>query len=645
MTGGELGGNSEAGPGSRFELRGGTVGSLFVAHPDSQVVYSGGKFANLLSTKSGSTFTIQGAEFRLDGKPITELATVGDVRQIDIPETGVLSGTLRDGATFAFSSRDRYFAEGTLSLELTEVPAPGPHFISVPNDPAPLGLRSGQTLLLGDGGDLGDHFTADWGSTLRMTGGHIGWGFQSVGSAVNITGGNIETLNALYGSIVNVSGGSIDYFLDAYRGAIVNVLEGGTVGNFSLHDGGRLVVDGGSVGNASVYNNSSLRVTAGTVRGSIRVGINSSVTISGGDLRDEISITSNSNLKIVGGRLADGLIAPDGSSVLLGGTEFRINGELLEFDEYEYMAEFDLPDRAVLSGVFFDGSPFAFSSDERDRIGLGVLRVSRSAFGFLGPGVSGQPLPSRVFPGLKPGETMTLNTGEQIGDNLTAGWESSLTIDGGAVGDNFEAVGAQVDLVEGSIGREMDAFFGSVINIHGGTVDDGLDVHDGGMVNVMGGIFPDATLRTGSQLTISGGTLGSLRDGILYAGGSIAMEPESLLHVIGSDFLLNGHPIENLQPGASQTIELGSQQSYFYANLQATLADGTILHAGISNDSTLDIWEWEHVGLRTLKLTFASSTTQVPEPTGQLVFAFCALLWTVALYRLRFEKRASDVPS
>ncbi|MCH8091041.1 MAG: hypothetical protein IIC57_01685 [Proteobacteria bacterium] len=54
-----------------------------------------------------------------------------------------------------------------------------PPVIDVPASAAPLGVRQGQTLNLGDGGALRDQFKAGRGSTVNIAGGTVGEGFKT----------------------------------------------------------------------------------------------------------------------------------------------------------------------------------------------------------------------------------------------------------------------------------------------------------------------------------------------------------------------------------------------------------------------------------------------------------------------------------
>jgi hypothetical protein len=630
VSGGDVGSNFEAASGSRLEVSGGTIGWVFVAHPGSEVFYSGGKFAGSFTVKPSSSFTIAGGDFKLDGAPIAALATPGTEQQIDLPEYGVLSGTLSDGTPFAFPSDYQWFAPGTLTLRATDISDAGPSVIRVPSDPAPPGLRSGQTLLLGDGGDVGDYFTADWGSIVRMSGGRIGHRFQAVGSFVNVTGGEIDSINALFGSVVNIDGGSVNHHVSAGRGAIINLSGGEIASTVYASNGGRVNVTGGSLsGYAYVSNGSSLNISGGAVTGDISLYDASALSLLGGETHGGIWAGMGSRLNIHGGRLADGLFVTEGSVATLSGSSFRVDGEPIGDDSLNWVTPVDLPPGAVLSGVLTDGTPFAFTSSDGDYFAPGTLHLSPPRYFLLPRGIRSGLLGAPSPKGLRPGEELTLETGQNVGANFTAGWESALTVDGGAIGKNFEAVGAHVTLLEGSIGEDMDVLFGSEFSVRGGTVGEGLQAHQGSVVKISGGTVPEIRADFGSIVDISGGMVGevsaagsnvNVTGGIFgeyfegeYRSGRITLEPGSQLHVTGTEFLLNGSPVEGLEEGSSMVLVLDKPPYHFFS-LDARLLDGSPFAAYI--EASLIPIDWQLDEPATITLTLAPMNGVIPEPSS-----------------------------
>jgi hypothetical protein len=608
MLGGEIGSDFAAGPGSRLEVKGGKVNYSLLARPESEVIYSGGKMGEGLNMNPGSSFTVAGGEFRINGTPVTGLTKTGTVRQIDLPEHGVLSGTLEDGTPFALSASEGVFAPGTLRLHAAEIPAPGPMVLRVPSDAAPQGLRSGQTLFLADGGVIGEYFTAGWGSTMRMTGGRIGDGFQTVGSFVNVSGGEIESLKALFGSVVNISGGTVNYQVRSLKGSIVN-LSGGMVGEgIYAYDDGRVNMSGGTVdGFVYVSNQSSMNISGGAVTRGITLIGPSSLTVAGGNING-IAAHYDSQVELRGGRIGDETYVAQQARATLRGSDFRVDGVPLAADDsLGWYGMLDLPQGTVLSGVFADGTPFAFTSDEGDWFAPGTLKVMSSPLEYLGGDVTPILIPPVPLAGLQPGETLTLKTGHDVGTNFTAGWDSTLTIDGGAVGDNFEAVGATINLLAGSIGNEMDTLFGTEFNMMGGTVGRSFEAHRGSVVNISGGSLEELTAGQGSVVNITGGTLGGYADTDSVVFSLIA---GSTLHITGSDFLLGGELIEGLAPGSSIVLDWNNLAYSSY--LTGRLADGSPFDAYLHD-------EGGSMGLRTIVLTSVAASLQVPEPAGVML--------------------------
>ncbi|MCH7752566.1 MAG: hypothetical protein IH898_10490, partial [Planctomycetes bacterium] len=201
----------------------GSVRDLFNAFSGSVVDISGGSVGHSFEANSGSKVGISGGEFRLNGALIGGLDTVGNTLPFNLPVDSVLSGTLADGTPFAFSSFDS-IAVGTLTLEAAELPPVGPALIVLPSDPVPLGIRTGQMLIVKDDESLGPNFNAGWGSTVLVTGGRLSSNFEAVGAEVTIVSGLVGTdFDAFTGSVVDISGGSVGNDFDAFSGSEVNL--------------------------------------------------------------------------------------------------------------------------------------------------------------------------------------------------------------------------------------------------------------------------------------------------------------------------------------------------------------------------------------------------------------------------------------
>jgi hypothetical protein len=350
ISGGSVG-SFQVGSGSRVNISGGSIGSVG-ARNTSEVNISGGAFADIGSV-TGSSVKFFGGDFRLNGVPVAGLDTIGSTKSVNLaydpqnPTGKVLSGTLADGTPFVIDRID-----GTLTLEAAVLPPVGSSMITVPASPAPLGIRQGQTLVLSQGGLVGDTsgFTAGPGSTLLMTGGEIRVGFKAIGATANISDGHVQGLRALTGSEVSISGSSTVVFdPQAYHGSELNI-SGGNINSALAHDGSVVNISGGTFV-ATISTRRALGAEAG-----------SELNITGGDFQARVGAsglpTSKAVVNIHGGSFT--VFQGNNNSVInLFGTEFQLGG--VEIPGLDMDQPFTITDRNVtLTGILADGSPFSF---------------------------------------------------------------------------------------------------------------------------------------------------------------------------------------------------------------------------------------------------------------------------------------------
>src|SRR5690606_14472520 len=188
---------------------------------------SGGVFRQNVVAYFGATLAIQGGDFRIDGAAVDGLDLPGSVVECPLAPGQYLSGTLADGTPFGFLREDLSpVPTGRLRLERTHL-SDAPAELHLPGDPAPSGLRDGQTLFLSSGGIVPANFLAGWGSRIVMEGGTLGPYAKLMHSDVFISGGNIGgDLQVSEGSQVVVTGGEFGttYFDRSTRAE----LQGGT---------------------------------------------------------------------------------------------------------------------------------------------------------------------------------------------------------------------------------------------------------------------------------------------------------------------------------------------------------------------------------------------------------------------------------
>ncbi len=377
VSGGTIGNSFDVFPDSRIEVTGGILGDLFRVRGDGLALISGGIVGDSFTVRSGGTAAITGGsfgerfgtapgsrarfiggEFLLDGQAIAGLGSGNPVMGVNLPPASILTGRLADGSVVVLSSSDGdVIADGTLQLAPVALP-PQPSVINAPNDPAPKGLTSGQTLNLADGAVLGRNFAAV-GATINIAGGEIGSNFEVVDSLVSITGGSVgEGMDVFSGSTVNISGGLVGDGLSALHGSTVNIGDTAEVGSTFAYAGGTVNLTGGSIGLASTAKD------GGTFN------------ISGGALGLLFTAEPGSVVNIDGGTMGLIFLAKADSEVNLVGTSFILGGVDLT-PSLTPGVPFTITDRnTLLQGELSDGTPIFL---DLDTVKLPVELFSASA--------------------------------------------------------------------------------------------------------------------------------------------------------------------------------------------------------------------------------------------------------------------------
>ena len=326
-----------ANDGSFVNISGGCVSSRFRANDGSQVNISGGAFTGaIFSAGSGSEVELCGGNFCLNGEAFTG-------QTITLGEDDVFTGTLADSSSFIFSGpAGDEFSE--VSLREVLLPELDLAMLIVDSLVAekPKGLGLGQPVTLVDGGSLPG-------------------GFPVIDSTLNVQGGTLGSSVETAGGVVNISGGNVGPSLRAHLDSEVNV-SGGTLGDGPLGFGFALVADSGSVVNVSGGTVYGLQAESGSVvnisGGTVDIGIQFAIGSVG------LSAESGSEVNISGGTVTGfGVTANEGSTVNITGTQFVLNGELL--DALVVGESFTITEPVeTLDGVLADGSPFSFGLDE-----------------------------------------------------------------------------------------------------------------------------------------------------------------------------------------------------------------------------------------------------------------------------------------
>jgi hypothetical protein len=239
------------------------------------------------------------------------------------------------------------------------------------------------------------------------------------------------------------------------------------------------------------------------------------------------------------------------------GNEFQLNG-------IDYTPEsITLGVGDVFTGTLSDGSVFAFSTTTAAEF-LANVRLTRVPL----PAPQTSPIvieASATAPpnGLRPGESLVIRNGGKWDDNMAA-VEASIKLQNGSIAEGLEVFDTQVDVEGGTIADRFTAYSGSVVNVTGGTVGRTLAL-SGSEFNISGGRF-----RNGMEVT--GGAVLNLSGGAIV--GNFAAYDKSTVNLIGTEFLLNGVPIDGLIPGEARTILERSAGTPPHV-LSGLLADGS----------------------------------------------------------------------
>jgi hypothetical protein len=624
VSGGIVDPRFKAGNGSSVFVTGGSIGSEFRIENGSQVSQSNGEIASAsiqpggtmsmtggsarlvvqgnltlsggavrrnFETYAGGQARILGGEYRLNGVPIAELQNIGDTFGPDVPDGAVLSGTLADGTPFAFSSwNDDEIADGTLILENVALPAIGPAIILASTDPVPRGIRQGQQLVIDTGSTSPALFNAGWGSSVVVqAGGVLAGGFEGVHANLDIEGGtagsvivysqstitiadgsNVSTILADGGSTIEIDGGATD-FVDVVGGSVMNMHAGAITSGFNVHNNATTNIYGGTVGPIlRPLSGSTLNVHGGKLGSGIRPA--GQVTITGGTIGDLFEPLAGSTVHISGGSLGDAFRAQAGSAITLSGGDFRINDTPIPgLGSVGVSLPINVPLGAVLSGILSDGTPFAFASTDDDVLTNGTITLETT----LLPVVTDTDLivPGNVVGQGIRGQTLTVLGGGAIGDNFNVGPDSVITLlSGGTIGANLEVLGAELNILGGSVGASLDAFAGTVANIYGGTIGGSLGAHPGSVVNVLGGSI----------------------------GSGVRAFDDSVINFRGTEFFLNGAPIAGIIPGIP--FELATRTGV----LSGLLKDGSSI--------SLTLHGTDRQGARLISPNAMLNLMVVPEP-------------------------------
>jgi hypothetical protein len=577
----------------RILVTGGTVVDQLGATEGANVILAGGRHTDDIRV---SHAVVRGGEFRYNGQPVSLSASSPVGLALSAPPTlvlgpgDVLEGVYADGTPFVYGGNQERI-NGTITLEDATLPERGPDRVEVPTAPAPKGVRSGQTLVLRSGGTLPVNYTAQRGSTLEVEGGTVGNNLELAGATLKATGGQLGSIDAFMGASLSLKDTTQFSGITSYGGSQIEIQGAATKGgSLRLWDGSSLRVAGTQMQGDIEIDESTAEITNGDFK-RLRLFHFSEANISGGNFAVDVQALSGSRVNATGGKIAvlatgigdsdlegvttttavvDGaqvgrLVAAPYSSIemksgIAGRTQTTNQGGQLILrggalgDSHDWLAgsvdvygydfqvdgvpvaglanvgsvlNFAYQAGSAITGVLSDGTPFNIRPGDNNNsvtIRGGGVRFHRTA------PVEAEALievPSSSAPyGATAGQTVVVRAGGELYEHFVAAQGSVLRILGGEVGENFEADRSQVTVSGGTVGSFGDAFAGSVFTINGGSVGGGFEAHAGSELRLVSGqLGSQSKAQPGSKFEMTGGALGTsfIADGadVVIKGGSV----------------------------------------------------------------------------------------------------------------------------
>ena len=509
ISGGTVGGFVQIGRGASLEVSGGVIGANTVVLSPSTIVFSGGEIGGFRA--HGSTRVTQKG------------GSLGYGHRIESGSTHELSGGTLEPGFYVGGSANFVVQGGEFRLEgqlLPELSAIGSRVVYGDGPSGEFNLVDTYRITgtLADGTPFSFEGSRRVGRVILETVALPDAGPQTLDAATNTLPSGIRDGQTLIVS----NGGAVPAYFRAGWGSAVLIQSGGIVEkNFQAID-------------------ATVNVTGGQI-GPEFTAFNSNINISGGRFDDLAVFSGNGTLSISGGAFGDYSSLGSGR-VNISGSDFRVNGTTVAGLENDGdSVDVDLPFSSTFTGIFADGTPFAFSIDD-GRYEVGAVHLTKTPLAPLGPATitaSRDEIPL----GIRGGQTLNVDGGV-VPDHFNAGPGSTVNVvSGGAVGRNFESTGATVTVTGGTIGHSFDAFRDSDVAISGGSFGDGFQA------------FSDSNVR------ITGGTFGDGFEALL----------NSHVTFVGSDFRLDGVPLNGLDTvGDRVTASVPLDQV-----LTGTFADGT----------------------------------------------------------------------
>ncbi|MBA3485100.1 MAG: hypothetical protein H0T51_25165, partial [Pirellulales bacterium] len=254
------------------------------------------------------------------------------------------------------------------------------------------------------------------GTTLNLLDGGFNYSLHGTsGSQINILGGEGNEISSAAGAAVHMSGGLVD----------------------ALHISGDGALSGGGVGFLITWENATTNISGGAVD----------------TLDTQLTATLN-----------------------LHGVDFRLNGAVIPgLNAVGDTVPLNLQYGDVLTAQLADGTALAhheFHFGGGTRIEPGTLHLIRTvAPPTPTPGVIDVTTQS-MLPFVGDGHTAVVSEGGSRREHFRAGPGSRVEVNGGHVGLDFNAIGAEVVVNAGSISHDFHAYEGTVVTVNGGGMNE-----------------------------------------------------------------------------------------------------------------------------------------------------------------------------
>lgn len=419
-------------------------------------------------------------------------------------------------------------------------------------------------------------------------------------------------------------------------GQTQTVVSGGTLGEASASVDATLRIEGGTVEDGLRLFGSDFVVSADSTVGSGANAFNSTVSLEGGRVGAEFGVRAGTDIRLAGGTIGRGLEIEMNATATIVASDLRLNGEPVTGSQVTLNAD----PNSVLTGVFADGTPFAFSESSDDSLNtqLSVESVTVADSSLSPIVVDGTT--TAVPAGLRPNQTLTLLEDGQLSEDFTV-LDATLNVQGGQVASATEIVRSTVNVSEGEFGDvsgTVEALFGtavqvfdhSTLNILGGSTGV-LELYDGSVANVVGGSVDRISIRAGGEVNLDGGLVGSLlvdEAGVLnilggslggtLLDGSLVARAGGEVNFFGTEFFIDGILVDDLSLNESLILDLNSQRDF---TLSGLFSDGSEFQFDIdsfgfgsnfSSDTQVAIFR----------------TAAIPEPTAFTLFVVAGLLFS-----------------